>query len=233
MSDSLFYSALENIFWITSQTCRELKEHGTSSWWWQVRWALYKAWFGYSPNLAIHKYFKEHHPELLQENNYLPDDCGDLTYGETLPGTAYHLLKTLEIGPQSKVVDLGCGRGVFSLVAGAAFGAESIGCDLLEDYIIRGNKAASYLNLQEKVKFQLLDFTKDPLPSADLYFLSATCLQEETWQKLLTNLHRTTKHDDQALSISQPLPHSLWQLQMRANVPFTWGEATIYAYSRK
>ena len=197
-----------------------------------MRWALYKAWFGYSPNLAIHKHLKNNNPEILQ-GNYLPDDCGDLTYGETLPGTAYDLLKTLEINSESKVVDLGCGRGVFPLVAGAAFGAESIGCDIIEDYITRGNRATGYLNLQDKIKFQLLDFTRDPLPPADLYFLSATCLQEETWQKLLTNLHRTAKPDNQVLSISQPLPHSLWQLQMRANVAFTWGKATVYAYSRK
>ncbi|MBQ7501551.1 class I SAM-dependent methyltransferase [bacterium] len=229
---SILYTALENIVWTAWQTSAELCRYGLKPWWWQVRRAVWLAWFGSSPNLAVYRHLREHAPEKVQRGG-LPDDCGDLTYGEALPGAAYRLLKQMEIDSSHTVADLGCGRGIIPLTAAAAFGARSVGCDIVREYVERGQKAARYLKLQDKAEFKRLDFTSEALPAADLYFLSATCLSEDSLNKLLSRLHKAARPGCRAISVSQPLPAALWQLQMRAKVPFSWGSAVVYAYTKK
>lgn len=233
MTDSLILSAFENMFWIFRKTTGEFFTYGFSRWWYSLRWALFAAWFGSSPNLAVLRHLKKHSPHILEQYGGLPDDCGDLTYGETLPGTAFYLIKDAELPPGSTVVDLGCGRGVFPLTAAAAFGFSAVGCDIVDEYIQRGEKASRLMGLSGKAVFKGLDFAKDKLPKGDLYFLSATCLDDDSWKKLLKNLHKTAVSGCQAVSISRPLPGSLWQLQKRELLAFTWGKAVVYSYTRR
>lgn len=229
---SLLYTALENIAWNAWQISAELCRYGLKPWWWRLRRSVWLAWFGSSPNLAVYRHLKEHNPEKVRTGG-LPDDCGDLTYGETLPGTACRLLELMEADASQTVADLGCGRGIIPLTAAAAFGARAIGCDIVKEYIERGQKAAEYMKLGERAEFRLSDFTSEPLPQADIYFLSATCLSDASLNRLLNNLHKAARPGCRVVSVSQPLPTGLWQLQLRAKVPFSWGSAVIYAYTKK
>ncbi len=197
-----------------------------------MRFSLMLSWLGSSPNVAVLRYFQQHAPQRLQNGHNLPDDCGDLTYGETLPGTAYALLKTVGASEKTKVADLGCGRGVVPLTATLAFGSQSVGIDIVPDYIKRGRRAANLLGLKNKVSFQEADFSHDKLPIANIYFLTAVCLDTKTWLALQKNLLKQAPQGSQVISVSRKLNSSEWELYHQSAYPFTWDEATVYIYRK-
>ena len=92
---SLLYVALENMVWISTQTAREWGRYWAAPWWYKLRGALAWAWLGSSPNLAIARYWRRTHPDEPLRGG-LPEDCGDLTYGELLPGAACLMLRVVE-----------------------------------------------------------------------------------------------------------------------------------------
>ena len=228
----LLLIAFENIFWIIKQTIREFFLYGGCLWWYKLRLSLMLSWLGSSPNAAVLRYFKQHAPQMLQNGHNLPDDCGDLTYGETLPGTAYALLKLVGASKQTKVVDLGCGRGVVPLTAALAFDSEAVGIDIVADYIKRGQRAVSLLGLKNKVSFAEADFSHHKLPAADIYFLTSVCLDSKTWAALQKNLLRYAPRGAKVISVSRELSYPGWEICDRLVYPFTWDEATVYIYHR-
>ncbi len=229
----LLFIAFENIFWIIRQTVSEFFLYGGCLWWYKLRFSLMLSWLGSSPNAAVLRYFRQHAPQRLQNGCALPDDCGDLTYGETLPGTAYKLLKTVDASEQTKIVDLGCGRGVIPLTAALAFGAEAIGIDIVPDYIDRGRRALDLLSLKNKVNFAESDFSYCPLPEADIYFLTAVCLDSQTWQSLQKNLLKYAPTGAKIISVSRKLQGKEWELCNHSAQAFTWDRATVYIYRKK
>lgn len=228
----LLLIAFENIFWIIKQTIREFFLYGGCLWWYRLRLSLMLSWLGSSPNAAVLRYFKQHAPQMLQNGHNLPDDCGDLTYGETLPGTAYALLKLVGASKRTKVVDLGCGRGVVPLTAALAFDSEAVGIDIVADYIKRGQRAVSLLGLKNKVSFAEADFSHHKLPAADIYFLTSVCLDSKTWAALQKNLLRYAPRGAKVISVSRELSYPGWEICDRLVYPFTWDEATVYIYHR-
>ena len=228
----LLLIAFENIFWIIRQTVREFFLYGSSLWWYRLRFSLMLSWLGSSPNVAVLRYYRQYDPQRLQNGHNLPDDCGDLTYGETLPGTAYALLKAVDASEQTKVADLGCGRGVVPLTAALAFASPSVGVDIVPDYIKRGRRAANLLGLKNKVSFQEADFSHDKLPVANIYFLTAVCLDPKTWLALQKNLLRQAPLGSKVISVSRKLNDSAWELCHQSSYPFTWDEATVYIYRK-
>ncbi len=228
----LLLIAFENIFWIIKQTIREFFLYGGCLWWYKLRLSLMLSWLGSSPNAAVLRYFKQHAPQMLQNGHNLPDDCGDLTYGETLPGTAYALLKLVGASKRTKVVDLGCGRGVVPLTAALAFDSEAVGIDIVADYIKRGQRAVSLLGFKNKVSFAEADFSRHKLPAADIYFLTSVCLDSKTWAALQKNLLRYAPRGAKVISVSRELSYPGWEICDRLVYPFTWDEATVYIYHR-
>ncbi|MGM9998798.1 MAG: methyltransferase [Candidatus Bruticola sp.] len=232
MVAQLIWVALENMFWIFRQTLREAILYSRFRWWYKVRFSLMLSWLGSSPNLAVLRFLRKNSPQMLQGGG-LPDDCGGLTYGETLPGTAYRLLKLASASAQTKVADLGCGRGIVPLTAASAFQAPSIGLDIIEEYIHRGRKAAHLLNLTDQVDFQELNFCHDKIPSADIYFLTGLCLEDKTWRKLQKQLAAQAPEEAVVISVSRLLRGPEWELQSRQTEAFTWGTAEVYLYTKK
>lgn len=226
----LLLVAWENIFWIIRQTLSEFYLYGASLWWYRLRFCLMLSWLGTSPNAAVRRYFRQHAPHKLSKGGGLPDDCGNLTYGETLPGTVYALLKGLGASEQTKIVDLGCGRGVVPLTAALAFGSKAIGLDIVPDYISRGDRAVSLLGLKTKVSFQEADFSWEELPAGDIYFLTAVCLDTPTWTALQKNLLKWAPPKAKIISVSRELNQPGWELIQQYIYPFTWDEATVYIY---
>ena len=228
----LLLIAFENIFWIIRQTVREFFLYGGRLWWYKLRFSLILSWLGCSPNAAVLRYFRKHAPQKLQNGCALPDDCGDLTYGETLPGTAYKLLQMAAASEKTKVVDLGCGRGVVPLTAALAFNSEAVGIDIVADYISRGRRAVGLLGLNSKVSFTELDFSRDKIPTADIYFLTAVCLETKTWKALQKNLLKCAPTGSVIISVSRQLDGPQWELHTKVEQAFTWDKASVYIYHK-
>ncbi|MGI5842706.1 MAG: methyltransferase domain-containing protein [Candidatus Xenobium sp.] len=212
---------LANVAWVTTRTGIELLRFGRSSWWWRLRWALLRTWVGQTPIGVVRR---EGPASGLSEE--------DLVYGETLPGTAFDLLEALEVEPRDIVVDLGCGRGVFPLVAGLAFQARAVGLEVLEGFVTRGRRAARLLGL-EGVDFQQGDFRKAPLPQGTVYFLAGTCLEPSSWAAVTRNLADATPPKARAASLSQSLPSAEWEDLGCREMAFSWGKATVFLHRRR
>ncbi|MGM9993085.1 MAG: class I SAM-dependent methyltransferase [Candidatus Bruticola sp.] len=228
----LVWIALENMFWIFKQTLKEFILYGRLSWWYKTRFSLMLSWLGSSPNLAVLRFLRKNSPQLLQQGS-LPDDCGGLTYGETLPGTAYRLLKLASASNRTKVIDLGCGRGIVPIIAALAFQAPALGIDIVAEYICRGQKAVRFLGLTEQIGFQELDFCRDNIPAADIYFLTGLCLEDKTWRKLQKKLATQIPQHAVVISVSRLMNGRDWELQSRQTEVFTWGAAEVYLYKKK
>ena len=151
---------------------------------------------------------------------------------ETLPGTAYQLLKRLEVDENDVVVDLGCGRGTVPLVAGLAFGAKAYGIDLLRGYIDHGERLVRVLKLQGVVSFRPGDILKCEIPKASVYFFAGTCLSAQHWKKAVSNFSKAAPKGARAISLSQALPAKDWELVSEEKWPFSWGMATVFIHKR-
>lgn len=209
-----------NAAWLTWRAWVELVCYGCRRWWWQVRCALWWGWLDTTPQALV----------AAAANRYKRAD--DLIYGETLPGTAYQLLKRVGTDENDVVVDLGCGRGTVSLVAGLAFGAKSYGIDLLRGYIDHGERLVRVLKLQGVVSFRPGDILKCDIPKATVYFFAGTCLSPQHWKKAVNNFTKAAPRGARAISLSQALPKNDWELLSEEKWPFSWGMATVFLHRR-
>ncbi len=212
---------LANAAWVATRTGIELLRFARSSWWWRLRLALGRAWLGRGP-LGV----------IAREGRAAGLEEADLVYGETLPGTAFDLLRTLRVGPRDTVVDLGCGRGVVPLVAGLAFGARGVGLDALAGYVERATLTARALRLSQ-VRFLQADCRTAYLPRGTVYFLAGTTLEPDSWAAVTRNLARTAPPGARAASLSQALPEADWEALGCRRMAFSWGWSTVYLHRRK
>ncbi len=89
------------------------------------------------------------------------------TYGEDLGQTSWltneesrEIPRILEIGPRSRVLEIGCGSGGYALQVAAATGCSVAGVDLNGAGIHNGNSLASAQNLSGRVTFEQCDVSK-------------------------------------------------------------------------
>ncbi len=212
---------LENAAWLAWRTGCECLRYGHRRWWWQLRCALRWGWLDSSPLT------------LIREAKLGEKREEELVYGETLPGTAYELLRRLELQPSDLVVDLGCGRGVVPLVASRALGVRAHGIDLLSGYIERCQRLARWLQVEELCTFEQGDLLKCAIPEAQVYFFAGTCLGAKTWNKVVRRLSQAAPQGAWAISLSQALPSEQWEPLDEEKWPFSWGKATVYLARRK
>lgn len=217
---ALWRVGVGNAFWLMWRFWVEMIFYGYRRWWWQVRCALWWGWLDTSPIALVR----------AAQGRYQRDE--DLIYGETLPGTAYEIFRYIGITERDVIVDLGCGRGVISLVAGLAFGAKSCGIDLLRGYIERGERLVRALKLLGVVSFRPGDLLKCDIPKGSVYFFAGTCLSQENWRKVVRRFTAVAPKGAWAISLSQALPTEDWELVSEDKMPFSWGYATVYIHRR-
>lgn len=236
--------ALGNIGWVSYRTFLEGCTLANRRWWWRLRWAMYWSWFGCAPGILVKRALASKNATGSGRNRLVEED---LVYGETLPGTAYSLLARVGITAEDRVVDLGCGRGVVPLVAALAYNCRACGVDVLPGYVARCLKTRDRLQLQDKVEFIHGDFRTMELPSASIYFIAGTCLPDASWNSLTTRLAQSVRsqmaaksrrkggkspaaREVRAISVSQPLPESDWELTAREDAPFSWDMGRVYIH---
>ena len=69
-----------------------------------------------------------------------------------------HIIKKLNIKPNQKVLDIGCGWGSLAIDIAKTAGCEVTGITLSENQLRYANKKAKDLNLENQVKFKLVDY---------------------------------------------------------------------------
>jgi hypothetical protein len=153
----------------------------------------------------------------------------DVTYGETPVVTAYTLLQASDFPAGGNLVELGCGRGVLSLVAHLAFGAQAVGLDVVPRLIDRARWLATALGT-DGVEFRCADAGTEPLPQADLYYLTPTTWSAPNLGAVKARLAEV-RPGSRAVSLTEPLGGD-WEVYRRETLLYSWGPSPTY-FQRK
>lgn len=213
--------AAENYRYRRALKRQERAELGERSWYRGLDRALSKA-YRWSNPFALSKRAKR---KLKQR---LPLE--DLVYGETPILTAWHILSKLGVDQADHVIELGGGRGIFSLTAVSAFGCEATMLEVVPTFVQKTRQVVAQLGL-ERLWAKQSDILTAPLPEGTLYFITATTFSELSWRTLDQKLSLAPE-GTKAVSLSLPLNRAYWKIESQAILPFSWGENTVYFQSR-
>lgn len=213
--------AAENYRYRRALKRQERSELGGRSWYRALDRALAGA-YRWSNPFALSKKAKR---KLKQR---LPLE--DLVYGETPILTAWHILNKLAVDQADHVVELGGGRGIFSLTAVSAFGSEATMLEVVPSFVKKTRQIVAELGL-ERLSVQQSDILSAPLPEGTLYFVTATTFSDASWRALDRQL-ATASEGAKAVSLSLPLNRAYWKLESQATLPFSWGDNTVYFQTR-
>jgi hypothetical protein len=154
----------------------------------------------------------------------------DLVYGETPILTAWQILTRLGVDQADHIVELGGGRGVFSLVAVSAFGSEATMLEVVPAFVRKTRQLASQLGL-DRLRVKQGDILTQPLCEGTVYFVTATTFSDASWRTLDQQLS-AAPDGAKAVSLSVPLNRAYWRVDEATKLPFSWGDNTVYFQSR-
>lgn len=164
---------------------------------------------------------------ILLQSRYVDRPFEELKYGETPWFTAEAILRKAGLKPGEQFLDLGCGTGKMVFTAALAFEARAVGVELLPSYLSVAEKLKRWCRL-DNCAFQLDDFTQVGLGEADVVFLTANALTEETRRDLLQRF-RTLKTGARLMTVDWAIEgDSHLKLVSSERFLFSWGRDTVY-----
>ncbi len=164
---------------------------------------------------------------ILLQSRYVDRPFEELKYGETPWFTAEQILRAARLKSGEQFLDLGCGTGKMVFTAALAFEARAVGVEVLPSYLSVAEKLKRWCKL-DNCAFQLDDFTQVNLSEADLVFLTANALTEETRRHLLGRF-QTLKHGARLLTVDWPIQDdSRIKMVGSERYLFSWGRDEVY-----
>ena len=152
---------------------------------------------------------------------------GELIYGETPIATVLGALGDVDVGPGTRFVDLGCGRGRV-LLAARFLGAEAHGVELLEEHVDAIREPLENTGITLEVG----DAADARLDDVDVAFVTWTCMSERSRARLTENL-RNLPRGARVLSVTWPIDDDGFETLWMRSIGFTWGRAELYASIRR
>lgn len=216
---SLLGVAAENSWFRRALRRQEREQLGDRSWYRALDRAL-RAAYRWSGPFALSRWAKR---RLSQPKE-------DLVFGETPIITAWHMLTKLGVDQADHVVELGGGRGIFSLVAVSAFGCEATMLEIVPSFVKKTRQVAASLGL-DRLRVKQADILLPPLVEGTVYFLTATTFSDSSWRKL-DDLLSNAPDGAKAISLSIPLNRAYWRIEETVKLPFSWGDNTVYFHTR-
>lgn len=144
----------------------------------------------------------------------------ELAYGETPPLSYLQVLRSLELAPGARVVDLGSGRGIPCFTA-VNQGYRVTGLEFFVPYVERARRIAEAYGWP--VEFRSGSFLDGDLPAAELYTVSATAYPEKLRAQLKERLLQAPPGAwivSQDWILGEPFVHERMQA-----LPVSWGIA--------
>jgi ubiquinone/menaquinone biosynthesis C-methylase UbiE len=101
----------------------------------------------------------------------------------------------LALTPGMRVLDAGCGEGEAALQLARSRGVQMIGVDLLPWNVRRARRRAKRLGLQERARFEVMDYCSLDLPdgSVDAAYTLESLVHPPRPERALAELHRVLK----------------------------------------
>ncbi len=158
---------------------------------------------------------------LLQSSGQV---FNELMYGETPVHTALWLFHKAGLGPGSKLVDLGAGRGR-TLIAARWLGAEARGVELLQAHVALAQGPL------KRAGAELVngDATRADLQDATHVFTNWTALTLETRARLVERF-RTCRPGTRILTVTRPVEAEGFVVLSRHRLLFTWGLERVWVH---
>lgn len=105
------------------------------------------------------------------------------------------LADSCHMDPQTKVIDIACGKGTSAVYLAQRYGCEVVGIDISEDLVAEATGLARRKGLQEKVDFRVGDALELPFPDNefDVAVSQAMLVLVESKEKAVQEALRVTK----------------------------------------
>ncbi|WP_141619556.1 class I SAM-dependent methyltransferase [Myxococcus sp. AB036A] len=148
----------------------------------------------------------------------------ELMYGEMPVHTGVWLFWKAGLGPGSRLVDLGAGRGR-TLLAARWLGAEARGIELMQHHVDLAREPV------EKAGAQLIvgDATRADLQDATHVFTNWTALTPRTRARLVERF-RTCRPGTRILTVTRPVEAPGFTLLSKHRLLFTWGLEHVWIH---
>lgn len=148
----------------------------------------------------------------------------ELIYGETPLLSAITVFKRAGVGPGSRLVDLGAGRGRV-LLAARWLGAEARGVELLADHV---NRVAPKLQ-SVGITLTVGDMTREELADATHVYSNWLALTPETKARLIERF-RTCRPGTRFITVTRPIEAEGFVRLSRHWRLFTWGVEVMWIH---
>ncbi|MBU8898803.1 class I SAM-dependent methyltransferase [Corallococcus sp. H22C18031201] len=148
----------------------------------------------------------------------------ELVYGETPLVTALSVLKHAGVGPASRLVDLGAGRGRV-LIAASWLGARAHGVELLAEHVNRvaPRLQAAGMTLEEG------DMMRADLRDATHVFTNWVALGDETKARLVAHL-RGCRPGTRIVTVTRAIEAEDFPCRSRRWALFSWGLEAVWVH---
>ena len=148
----------------------------------------------------------------------------ELMYGEMPVHTGVWLFWKAGMGPGSRLVDLGAGRGR-TLLAARWLGAQAVGIELMQHHVALAHKPV------EKAGAQLVlgDAMQADLQDATHVFTNWTALTPQTRARLVERF-RTCRPGTRILTVTRPVEAPGITVVSRHRLLFTWGLEHVWIH---
>ncbi len=151
----------------------------------------------------------------------------ELKFGETPLGTVREILRRLPpLGSESRIVDLGCGRGRAAFLFHFLTGARVVAVDAVPSFIATARKLAGWSDCADKVLFYCDDFRSADLEDAEVVYACALCFGPDTRQKLLEKIVMGPP-GCHLVTVGWKPTHPLLEEIAHFPARFSWGRAPV------
>ena len=157
-------------------------------------------------------------------------DDDTLTYGETRWTTFMEVLDALNIQPQDRFIDLGCGAGFLCLLASQGYRIPATGVDLIEGFVTRANGLVSQFELKN-IDYRQQDFFNMDLSAYSVFYATCTCFPEDYLRRLSAKF-RQAPSGSRIATVTYGLD-SPWLKQIKVlKCKYSWGMDSVYICER-
>ncbi|QQE11455.1 methyltransferase domain-containing protein [Planctomycetota bacterium] len=155
----------------------------------------FKQTFDPDTNQSYHHISQETADHIAQLLSYSPDQLATLPSGSNMGLSCGNPLSFANLQPNQNVLDLGCGGGIDSFLAGPQVAPQGkvIGIDMTPEMITKArNNKAKYFELQNlnNVEFRLAEFEHLPIPNQSIDVIisngaiSLSPSQSQAWSEI-------------------------------------------------
>ncbi len=192
---------------------------------WSTNWRQVAAW---EALFHANYFFRSVSLEIWRWSKTTDAQFEELRFGETPRSAIKKILRYLpDVGPESTIYELGCGRGRAAFWFHFLSGAKVIGVDVIGSFIKTAQWLSGAVGCGNRVTFlrqdlRTMSWTENP----DVIYACALCMSSETREILLSKVLET-QPGTHLVTIGWKPTHERLDLVANLETGFSWGRCGI------